>query len=177
MASITAFLFFTEFNTSLTTDTFVVLFKRGTNITILEGAGTDEEKADAGGHSGARALHSGRDRVEAEKGLAEQPFMTDVFSWEHICYDVPGQGGQCRLLDDVSGFVAPGKLTALMGESGAGKVSKSGQSVLLVRNNDNCGLLQTMLLNVLAERISIGVVTGDRFVNGHSIPTEFQAQR
>ena len=27
-----------------------------------------------------------------------------------------------RLLDEVSGFVAPGKLTALMGESGAGKV-------------------------------------------------------
>src|SRR5258708_23820963 len=28
-----------------------------------------------------------------------------------------------RLLEDVSGYVAPGKLTALMGESGAGKVS------------------------------------------------------
>lgn len=33
-------------------------------------------------------------------------------------------GTQRRLLDDVSGFVAPGKLTALMGESGAGKVRR-----------------------------------------------------
>jgi ABC-type multidrug transport system ATPase subunit len=32
-------------------------------------------------------------------------------------------GGERRLLlNDILGFVAPGKLTALMGESGAGKV-------------------------------------------------------
>lgn len=45
--------------------------------------------------------------------------MTDVFSWQHVQYVVPVGGGQHkRLLDDVSGYVAPGKLTALMGESG-----------------------------------------------------------
>ena len=35
---------------------------------------------------------------------------------------VMGAGGTRQLLDDVSGYVAPGKLTALVGSSGAGKV-------------------------------------------------------
>ncbi|KXN93194.1 Brefeldin A resistance protein [Leucoagaricus sp. SymC.cos] len=42
-----------------------------------------------------------------------------------------------------------------MGESGAGK---------------------TTLLNVLAQRTTTGVVSGDRFVNGHPLPIDFQAQ-
>lgn len=53
------------------------------------------------------------------------PAMTDVFSWQHLEYTVTmPDGTQRRLLDDVSGYVAPGKLTALMGESGAGKVRR-----------------------------------------------------
>ena len=35
---------------------------------------------------------------------------------------------------------------------------------------------QTTLLNVLAERTSTGVVSGDRFENGQALPTDFQAQ-
>jgi ATP-binding cassette subfamily G (WHITE) protein 2 (SNQ2) len=62
-----------------------------------------------------------------------------------------GHGGR-ELLSDVSGYVAPGKLTALMGESGAGK---------------------TTLLNVLAERVNVGVVTDDKFVNGQGLPKDF----
>jgi len=42
-----------------------------------------------------------------------------------------------------------------MGESGAGK---------------------TMLLNVLAKRIDVGVVTGEMLVNGHALPADFQSQ-
>lgn len=50
--------------------------------------------------------------------------MTDNFTWQNLRYIVPVGKGQTRqLLDDVSGYVVPGKLTALMGESGAGKVS------------------------------------------------------
>lgn len=82
--------------------------------------------------------------------------MTHVFSWQHLKYSVPIHGEADRkLLDDVSGYVAPGKLTALMGASGAGK---------------------TTLLNVLAQRTTIGVVAGDRFVNGQALPHDFQSQ-
>ena len=82
--------------------------------------------------------------------------MSDIFSWQHLNYTVPLSGGGTRkLLDDVSGYVAPGKLTALVGASGAGK---------------------TTLLNTLAQRINSGVVTGDRYVSGHPLPSDFQAQ-
>ncbi|KAG8755116.1 hypothetical protein FRC11_006250 [Ceratobasidium sp. 423] len=79
-----------------------------------------------------------------------------VFSWHHLNYDIDvGGGKKRRLLDNISGFVAPGKMTALMGESGAGK---------------------TTLLNALAERINMGVITGDRFVNGNPLPKDFAGQ-
>ena len=63
------------------------------------------------------------DSAKAEKALATAEKMTDTFSWEGLTYTVPiGGGAERRLLNDVSGYVVPGKLTALMGESGAGKV-------------------------------------------------------
>ena len=37
-------------------------------------------------------------------------------------------------------------------------------------------MLQTTLLNTLAERTTVGVVRGDRFVNGQALPKDFQAQ-
>lgn len=58
-----------------------------------------------------------------ENAMKGAPEMTDLFSWQHLNYVVPvGHGETRQLLNDVSGYVAPGKLTALMGESGAGKV-------------------------------------------------------
>ena len=35
---------------------------------------------------------------------------------------------------------------------------------------------KTTLLNVLAERTEVGVVSGTRLVNGHPLPPDFQAQ-
>ena len=99
-------------------------------------------------------LHGTDANAEAEK--KPQFTETDIFSWQHVDYTVPIAGHEDRkLLSDVSGYVAPGKLTALMGESGAGK---------------------TTLLNVLAQRVSVGVVSGDRFVNGQALPRDFQSQ-
>ncbi|KAJ7126742.1 ABC-2 type transporter-domain-containing protein [Mycena epipterygia] len=144
---------FTEVNTSSSANTTpIVLFKRGSKkaAALVGGAAADAENAGANNH-----LAGGEDREEAQKALAEQLPMTDIFSWQNLNYVVPVKDGKRKLLDNVSGYVVPGKLTALMGESGAGK---------------------TTLLNVLAERTTTGVVTGDIFVNGHAPPRDFRSQ-
>ncbi|KAK0723567.1 hypothetical protein B0T26DRAFT_750832 [Lasiosphaeria miniovina] len=60
-------------------------------------------------------------------------------------FSAESKDGRRCLLDQVGGWVKPGTLTALMGASGAGKAT---------------------LLDVLAQRTTVGVVTGDMLVNG-----------
>ncbi|KAI9751254.1 MAG: pyruvate dehydrogenase E1, beta subunit [Chaenotheca gracillima] len=79
--------------------------------------------------------------------------QTAIFHWEGVNYDIKIKGEGRRLLDDVDGWVKPGTLTALMGASGAGK---------------------TTLLDVLASRVTMGVVTGDMLVNGRQRDSGFQ---
>ncbi|KAL0959811.1 hypothetical protein HGRIS_011492 [Hohenbuehelia grisea] len=142
----------TEYNTKLSTETSGVLFKRGSRSPSLSPPTADEEKQVHEKDVGSiRSLD-----VDVTPGaLAKQPTTRNVFTWQHIDYSIPTAGGPRKLLDDVSGYVVPGKLTALMGESGAGK---------------------TMLLDVLAKRIRVGVVSGEEYVNGHALPENFQAQ-
>ncbi|KAK9448253.1 ABC-2 type transporter-domain-containing protein [Limtongia smithiae] len=80
--------------------------------------------------------------------------MSEIFSWQHVNYNVILDDGEDRrLLCDVQGYTKPGTLTALMGESGAGK---------------------TTLLNTLAQRINVGVITGDMFVDGKPLNSGFK---
>ncbi|KAK9322267.1 ABC-2 type transporter-domain-containing protein [Lipomyces orientalis] len=80
--------------------------------------------------------------------------MNEVFSWQHVNYTITLDNGEDRqLLCDVQGYTKPGTLTALMGESGAGK---------------------TTLLNTLAQRINVGVITGDMFVDGKPLNSGFK---
>lgn len=67
--------------------------------------------------------------------------------------DIKIKGEPRQLLDHVDGWVKPGTLTALMGVSGAGK---------------------TTLLDVLASRVTMGVITGEMLVNGHQRDRSFQ---
>ena len=68
-----------------------------------------------------------------------------IFHWRNLCYDVKIKDETRRILNNVDGWVKPGTLTALMGSSGAGK---------------------TTLLDCLAERVTMGVITGDVLVDG-----------
>ncbi|KAG1807446.1 ABC-2 type transporter-domain-containing protein [Suillus subaureus] len=146
-----------EYNTNSAFDTVVTLFKQGTRA-MEDIATTEDEEKSSKLSTRPPSLDGGAPRTAgapASYSALEKPATNDVFTWQHIQYVVPVSGGERRLLDDVSGYVAPGKLTALMGESGAGK---------------------TTLLNVLAQRVDVGVVMGDRFVSGQPVPADFQAQ-
>ncbi|MCJ1461610.1 hypothetical protein MMC07_000207 [Pseudocyphellaria aurata] len=79
--------------------------------------------------------------------------QTAIFHWDGVNYDIKIKSEPRRLLDDVDGWVKPGTLTALMGASGAGK---------------------TTLLDVLASRVTMGVVTGQMLVNGRQRNSGFQ---
>ncbi|KAG6007140.1 ZEB2-regulated ABC transporter 1 [Claviceps maximensis] len=86
-----------------------------------------------------------------ETGMLQQ--QTSIFQWHNVCYDVKIKKETRRILDHVDGWVKPGTLTALMGVSGAGK---------------------TTLLDCLADRTSMGVITGDMFVDGRPRDMSFQ---
>ncbi|PCH34093.1 hypothetical protein WOLCODRAFT_87269 [Wolfiporia cocos MD-104 SS10] len=98
-----------------------------------------------------------KDVSDPEKGadkdsVVEADLDHKTFTWENINYHVPVDGGSRRLLHDVYGYCKPGTLTALMGSSGAGK---------------------TTCLDVLAQRKNIGVVTGDLFLDGRPLQSDF----
>ncbi|THH30475.1 hypothetical protein EUX98_g3698 [Antrodiella citrinella] len=151
------YLFLTEFSSSSSRQSSAMLFKRGSKPSVLQEAEAEVKSSDiekSTSSTGSRSFIKQKDRSRVS--VVEAPAMTDVFSWQHLNYTVPlGRGNQRKLLDNVSGYVAPGKLTALVGSSGAGK---------------------TTLLNTLAQRVDTGVITGDRLINGHPIPPDFQAQ-
>ncbi|KAH9474468.1 Brefeldin A resistance protein [Psilocybe cubensis] len=152
------YLFFSEFNTGHGGDSSVLLFKGGSNAQVLKEAQAEVAGDEEKGQAGSTPVGSETSSEDAEKSkvaMHDQPKMINTFSWQHINYSVVVSGESRQLLDDVSGYVAPGKLTALMGESGAGK---------------------TTLLNVLAEREDAGIVTGERLFNGQRLPSDFQAQ-
>lgn len=79
-------------------------------------------------------------------------FTPVSLTFKDITYDVqlPRKlgGGKRRLLRGVSGYSAPGTMTALMGASGAGK---------------------TTLLDCLAGRKNAGWLTGNVLINGHTV--------
>ncbi|KFZ15068.1 hypothetical protein V502_05793 [Pseudogymnoascus sp. VKM F-4520 (FW-2644)] len=103
------------------------------------------------------------DRVNTETVLARQKTLPDapasiqkqtaIFHWDEVNYDIKIKGEPRRLLDGIDGWVCPGTLTALMGVSGAGK---------------------TTLLDVLASRVTMGVVSGQMLVDGRERDSGFQ---
>ncbi|KAK9368335.1 ABC-2 type transporter-domain-containing protein [Lipomyces kononenkoae] len=122
----------------------LLVFKRG-KLPDTVNAADDEENALSHDNENLES-----DSPSGEFNLQKQ---TDIFFWKDVCYDIKIKGEPRRLLNAVDGFVKPGTLTALMGSSGAGK---------------------TTLLDVLASRVTIGVVTGQMLVNGHERDFSFQ---
>lgn len=137
----------TEVNSSTTSKAEVLVYRRGYEPSFVKGADTTDEEA------GSADMTACRDGGDEKQEVPSMPPHQDIFTWRDIVYDIEIKGEPRRLLDNVSGWVKPGTLTALMGVSGAGK---------------------TTLLDVLAHRTSMGVITGDMFVNGKTLDSSFQ---
>ncbi|KAF2636857.1 hypothetical protein P280DRAFT_492818 [Massarina eburnea CBS 473.64] len=150
-----AFLFFfmfiyfvaIELNSATSNTAEVLVFQRGHVPAYLQKDGKDAQSDEE-----STAVANPQDSADDGEVTAMPP-QKDIFTWRDVTYDVPVKQGTRRLLDHVAGYVKPGTLTALMGVSGAGK---------------------TTLLDVLAQRVSTGVVTGDMFVNGKPLDPSFQ---
>lgn len=100
----------------------------------------------------AAAKNGAKADQEGGKGVS-MPFIPASVCFQGIKYTVPMPAGAGKegekdlvILSDITGSFRPGVLTALMGVSGAGK---------------------TTLMDVLAGRKTVGVITGDIKVNGH----------
>lgn len=98
----------------------VTVFKRGEAPKAVEEAikssrpPADLESAEKDGpDSGMHDDRSGKKVEDIAKN-------TSIFTWQNVSYTIPYKGGQRKLLQNVNGYVKPGRLTALMGASGAG---------------------------------------------------------
>ncbi|KAH7398520.1 putative ABC multidrug transporter [Pyrenochaeta sp. MPI-SDFR-AT-0127] len=94
--------------------------------------------------------NQGMDQVREKSEVYDAGHMIDsdaaTFVWKDLGYEIKIGKTQKRILDNIEGWVKPRTMTALMGASGAGK---------------------TTLLNVLADRTTTGVVSGEKLVAAH----------
>lgn len=129
----------------------VLIFRRrNMSKPKTEPSKVDEETSAA---SAAFAFRNEKPESEIEAEAAKVEKQSSVFHWRDVTYKIKIKGEERTILDNVSGWVKPGTLTALMGVSGAGK---------------------TTLLDVLASRTTIGVITGEMLVDGQERDSSFQ---
>ncbi|GAW05100.1 multidrug resistance protein cdr1 [Lentinula edodes] len=127
----------------------VLVFRRG-HIPVQESKSSDDEESAQPVQQLVVDVEEKVKRDGAVSGLQKQ---TSIFHWEDVCYHINIKGEGRHLLDNVDRWVEPGTLTALMGASGAGR---------------------TTLLDTLASRVTMGVVTGNMFVDGQQRDESFQ---
>lgn len=131
----------------------VLVFRRGRKPAVLkEKTAADEEDGTVrvGPVTTRERERAGPVNEKDSRFIQKQ---SSTFHWNNVCYDIKIKGEPRRILDNVDGWVKPGTLTALMGVSGAGK---------------------TTLLDCLADRISMGVITGEMLVDGFQRDSSFQ---
>ncbi|KAI4759834.1 putative ABC multidrug transporter [Aureobasidium sp. EXF-3400] len=141
------YFFAVELNSSTTSTAESLVFRRGRAPDYLLANQTKPKDEEAGEKTVDVATEVGTGDLDM------LPAQRDIYTWHNVVYDIEIKGEPRRLLDHVSGWVKPGTLTALMGSSGAGK---------------------TTLLDALAQRTTMGVITGDMFVNGNPLDRSFQ---
>lgn len=116
----------------------------------------EEKAAEVANHSSGNDSNGSITRANspADKQVsaktAEELDRKAIFTWKDVSLTLPT--GR-KLLDDITGYVKPGTITALMGASGAGK---------------------TTLLTALSQRSVAGELSGDILVDGKPLGPGFQ---
>lgn len=82
----------------------------------------EEEKAVEFHSSSLQTTNHNTPANTSEESLVLAASKT-TFTWKNLNYTVPYDGKTKKLLDNVSGYCAPGQMTALVGSSGAGKTT------------------------------------------------------
>jgi len=97
----------------------LTVFKRGQAPDHIQKAmeqGTSETDEEKGSSSNSITKNESSDGGVGDNIAKNE----SIFTWENVDYKIPTADGTKTLLSGVSGSVSPGKLTALMGASGAG---------------------------------------------------------
>ncbi|KAJ1330820.1 ATP-binding cassette subfamily G (WHITE) member 2 PDR [Microdochium nivale] len=130
----------------------VLVFRRGKSSSKATGVPADTCDSESQRESVRAIVHKSK-LTPQEEPTSQEKGKRPIFHWNDVCYDVNIKGTSRRILSQVDGWVQPGKSTALMGFSGAGK---------------------TTLLDVLAGRVTMGVLSGETLINGRPTDASFQ---
>lgn len=98
----------------------MLVFRHGSGPSALKNEEPDEESRPLGIPASRDA--SDNNNLQYKHPIKIQPHY-DILTWRDITYNIEIKGEPRQLLDQVSGRVRPGTLTALMGVNGAGKTT------------------------------------------------------
>ncbi|RAL01133.1 uncharacterized protein BO80DRAFT_381860 [Aspergillus ibericus CBS 121593] len=127
------------------------LFRQGNEPAILKHGAAQNADEEAGQPS-AGANQDTTSNVRDNAFLFNTP-QRETLTWRDVAYDIDSSGGHYRILDQVSGWAKPGTITALMSVNNIEK---------------------TTLLRVLAQRTTVGTVSGEIFLNNWSLSSNLQ---
>jgi len=96
------------------------------------GSTDDEEKAIAIATS--PAISSSSILQNSSPSVPKLETDQSMFTWKDLTFTIPYDGATRTLLNGISGFCAPGQMTALVGASGAGKTTRRSRCYLHYHN-------------------------------------------
>ena len=139
----------------------ILVFRRGHIPASAKAKDKDDVEA-ANDHSAKL------EKMETDASAVIQE-QTAIFHWKDVCYDIKIKGELRRILDHVDGWVRPGTLTCLM----VSRLDQLGRQTANVAQGES-GAGKTTLLDALAQRTTVGVLTGDMLVDGRQRDVSFQ---
>lgn len=128
-----------------------------------------QEKSDNEGITSKRLLENPPSDLEV--GILRQ---TAIFQWQDLSYEIKIKGKPRLILDRVDGWVRPGTLTGEICTYGSTFHSDSFLTKVPIALMGVSGAGKTTLLDVLASRVTMGVIYGTVLVDGKQRDDSFQ---